>query len=165
MRQHCRTAGIWLLAIFAGSWPWPVAAADTASGRPSLGGLTRFRVVVERLGPRVEKLAGLRQEDLRTDVEAQLAAAGIGVAPDADALLYLNLSVACNELVCAFNVALEVQQKVRLERRPDVGTLLAPTWSTGTTGLSARRPDLLRERVREELARFIEAHRAANPKV
>ena len=164
MKHHCRTAGIWLLGMLAAAvWPLP-AAADTTSGRPSLSGLTRFRVVVERLGPNVEKMAGLRQEDLRADVEAQLAGAGIGIAPDADALLYLNLAVACNELVCAFNVALEVQQKVQLERRPGVGTLLAPTWSTGTTGLSSRRPDLFRARVREELARFVEAYRAVNPK-
>jgi hypothetical protein len=164
MRRYGPLAGIWVLAMLAGSFPLSAAADGNVSGRPSLKGLSTFRVVVERLGPKAEKATGLRQQDLQADVEAQLAAAGIGVSKEAGALLYLNVALACNELVCAFNVALEVQQRVRLERSPDAGTLLTPTWSTGTTGLSGRRPDLLRARVRVELARFIQAHRSVNPK-
>ena len=165
MRRCWPVAGIWVLGLLTGASPLHVAADGNASGRASLKGLTTVRVVVERLGPNAERATGLRQEDLQADVEAQLAAAGIAVSKDAGALLYLNVAVACNELVCAFNVALELQQKVRLEQRPDAGTLLAPTWSTGTTGLSGRRPDQWRARVRVELSRFIEAHRSVNPKV
>ena len=133
------------------------------TARPSLTGITAFRVVVEQLGPKVKTTAGLRREDLQAHVESRLAHAGVAVSGDAAALLYLNVAVACNGITCAYNVALEVQQKVRLEQRPEAGTLLAATWSTGTTGITGRRAQGIRERVREQVDRFVEAYRTVNP--
>jgi len=77
-------------------------------------------------------------------------------------LLYANLAVVCDRQNCAFNVALEVQQEVRLERRPRAGTLIAPTWSTGVTGLVGRRPGLIRQNLRDQVDQFVAAYRSAN---
>ena len=91
--------------------PRPVAAGDALTARPSLKGIGAFRVIVEQLGPKVEKTAGLRREDLQADVESRLAHAGVAMSGDAPALLDLNVAVVCNGITCAYNVALEVQQK------------------------------------------------------
>lgn len=79
----------------------PALAAEALTARPSLKGIPAFRVVVEQLGPKVEKTAGLRREDLQAHVESRLANAGIAVSGDAAALLYLNVAVACNAITCA----------------------------------------------------------------
>lgn len=139
------------------------SAGDALTDRPSLLGVPAFRVVVEQLGPGVERTAGLRREDLQAHVESRLARAGIGVAADAPAILYLNVAMACNGVSCAYTVALEAQQKVRLEQRPAAGPLFATTWSTGATGITGRRAQGLRDRVREQADRFVEAYRSVNP--
>ena len=152
---------------------WPLAfalcgaqaatAADSEAARPSLKGLTAFRVLVEQLGPKVEREGVLSRDVLQADVESRLAAAGIAVTKDAPALLYANVAVVCDRQSCAFNVALEVQQRVRLDLRPHAGTLIAPTWSTGVTGLVGRRPGLIRQNLRDQVDQFVAAYRAANP--
>ena len=60
-------------------------------------------------------------------------------------------------------MALEVQQQVRLERQLKDGTLMAPTWSTGITGLVARHTRLIRQNLGDQVDQFIAAYRAANP--
>jgi hypothetical protein len=151
------------LPVLALAWPQPSPAVDTESARPSLKGIAAFRVVVEQLGTKVEKQTTLRREDLQADVEARLAKAGIPVSKDAQALLYANVAVVCDRLNCAFNIALEVQQRVRLELRPRAGTLIAPTWSTGVTGLVGRRTELIRQNLRDQVDQFVTAYRSANP--
>jgi hypothetical protein len=138
-------------------------AADSEASRTSLTGLTAFRVLVEKLGSAVEKEAMLKREDLQADVEARLAQAGIRVSKDAAALLYANITVVCHGPSCAFNIVLEVQQKVRLEHRPRASSLTAPTWRTGVTGLVGRQPDLIRQNLRDQVHQFVAAYRAANP--
>lgn len=152
-----------LVAALVLCGPRPARAADALTARPSLKGVTAFRVVVEQLGPKAEKTAGLRREDLQAQVESRLAHAGVAVSGNAPALLYLNVAIVCDGITCAYNVALEVQQKVRLEQRPEGGTLLASTWSTGTTGITGRRAQGIRERVREQVDQFLEAYRTVNP--
>ena len=153
---------LWAAALLL-SGAQAAIAADSEAARPSLRGLTAFRVLVEQLGPKVEREGVLSREVLQADVESRLAAAGIAVTKDAPALLYANVAVVCDRQNCAFNAALEVQQRVRLEHRPQAGSLIAPTWSTGVTGLVARRPGLIRQNLREQVDQFIAAYRAANP--
>jgi hypothetical protein len=152
------------LPALALAWPQLSAAGDSDSTRASLKGLTAFDVVVEQIGSKVDgKDAALKREDLQTEVEARLAKAGIRVSKDAAAVLYANVAVVCNRGSCAFDIVLEVQQRVRLARRPRAGTLIAPTWTTGVTGLVARRPDLIRENLRDQVDQFVAAYRSANP--
>ena len=140
----------------------PAGAGDEISGRPSLAGIPSFRVVVEQLAPGIEKTAALRRDDLQAHVESRLVHAGIAVSRDAAALLYVNVAVVCNALTCAYNIALEVQQKVRVDRMPEPPPLLASTWSTGATGIAGGRAEGLRERVREQVDRFVAAYRSVN---
>lgn len=139
-------------------------ASEKESARPSLKGIPAFRVVVDLVGSKADKGDALKPPDLQADVERQLAQAGIRVSKDADATLYANVAVVCGHVEwCAFNVALEVQQRVRLERRQRAGTLIAPTWSTGITGLVARQTHQIRQSLRDQVDQFTAAYRAANP--
>ena len=163
-RNRAGRASAWsLAALLAVCAPGRLHAADSESARPSLKGLTAFRVLVEQLGPKIEKEGVLSRDVLQADVESRLAAAGIAVTKDAPALLYANVAVVCDRQNCGFNVALEVQQRVRLELRPQAEGLMAPTWSTGVTGLVARRPGLIRQNLRDQVDQFVTAYRAANP--
>jgi hypothetical protein len=137
--------------------------ADTVAERASLKGLTAFRVLVEQLGPTLERDGVLNRDVLQADVETRLAKAGIAVSKEAPAVLYATVALVCDPQNCAFNAALEVQQRVRLEHRPQARRLTAPTWRTSVTGLVARRPDLVRQNLREQVDQFIAAYRAANP--
>ena len=161
MARTCRGRWTLLLALALGA-AQTAAAADSESARPSLKGISAFRVLVEKLGAKVEKEGVLNRDVLQADVEARLAEDGIKVAKDAPALLYANLAVVCDRQNCAFNIALEVQQEVRLERRQRAGTLIVPTWSTGVTGLVGRRPGLIRQNLRDQVDQFVAAYRSAN---
>ena len=152
----------YLIAVLAFGWPAVSTASDGEATRRSLKGIPAFRVVVEQVGSNVQKRSALKVENLQADVEQQLARADIPVSKSADAVLYANVTVVCGE-DCAFNVTVEVQQRVRLERRTKVGPLLAPTWSTRGTGLVARRSSVIRESLREQVDQFVAAYRAANP--
>jgi hypothetical protein len=157
-------AALWpALSVVAVCWPHVLQAGDTESARPSLKGIPAFRVLVEKLGAKVEKEGVLNRDVLQADVEARLAEAGIKVARDAPALLYASVAVVCDRQNCAFNVALEVQLRVRLEQRPRAGTFIAPTWRTGITGLIGRQPELIRRNVRDQVDQFVAAYREANP--
>ena len=122
-----------------------------------------FHVVVERLAPKIEE-AGLTQAQLQSDVQSRLEEAGVPLSKEAPVLLYANVAVVCRELVCAYNVNLEVQQPVHPVLHPEAGPLLATTWNTGTTGLTDRRLRSIPERVREQVDQFVKAYLAANPK-
>ena len=137
-------------------------AAAPESSVASLHGLSTVRVVVEQMGPEAER-TGVRRDALRVDVETALARAGIRTSADADAILYVNVTVACAAATCAFNVAVEAQQKVRLASRPQGPLLIAPTWSGAVTGVAGTRPGVVRRSVREQVGRFVAAWREANP--
>jgi hypothetical protein len=143
--------------------PQGASAAETESASLSLKGLRSFRVVVEQLGSQVENSATAKRQDLQADVEARLAQAGIRVSKDASAILYVNVAVVCHGASCALNVTLEVQQRVRLEQRPQAEALIVPTWRTGITGLIGRQPDLIRKNLRDQVDQFVTAYRSANP--
>jgi hypothetical protein len=152
-----------LFFVLALCGPQPLQGTDPESARSALKGINAFRVVVEQFGSKVERHAALNREELQADVEQMLAQAGIPVSKDAPDILHANVAVVCGPEDCAFHVALQVQQKVRLESRPRDRTLVATTWSTGGTGLVARRSDLIRRNLREQVDQFVTAYRAANP--
>jgi hypothetical protein len=141
----------------------PGLGADRAPSRSSLEGLAAVRVVVEHIPPDVERKTRLRHADVLSEVAGGLARSGLAVTSDAPAILYANVAVVCDAITCAYTVALEVQQPVRLTRRPQGEALVAATWSSGTTGLAGRRTSVIRRTVREQVARFVSDWRAANP--
>ena len=157
----CRVFGLASLLCPGAS---PEGAARASAPRPSpLKSLPAFHVVIERLAPKIEE-AGLTQRQLESDVQSRLEEAGVPLSKEAPVLLYANVAVVCSELVCAYNVNLEVQQPVRPVLHPEAGPLLATTWNTGTTGLTDRRLRSIRDRVREQVDQFLKAYLAANPK-
>lgn len=145
------------LILLAAAAPPPASPADA-----SLAGIPAFRVVVERLRPEIEQSLRVRRDDLQAMVEAQLVRAAIPVSKEADALLYVNVAAACNRIDCAFNVAVDVQQKVRVEARPAASPLLATTWSAGVTAITDRRAGVVRARVRDQVERLIGVWREQN---
>ena len=156
-------SGLAAIAVAVLAFAVAEAAPRPDSAASSLEGVPAFRVVVERLGPEAER-AGARRETIQADVETALARAGVPSSATADAILYVNVAVACDETsACAFNVAVEAQQKVRLAARPQGPALVAATWSSGVTGIAGRRPGALRRSVREQFAKFAAAWREANP--
>ena len=151
-----------LLLFLVLGWPAASPASDEEATRRSLKGITAFRVVVEQFGSNVQTRSALKVETLQADVERQLARAAIPVSTSAEAVLYANVTVVCG-VDCAFNVTVEVQQRVRLERRSREDSFLAPTWSTRGAGLIARRSSLIRQSLHDQVDQFVAAYRAANP--
>ena len=155
---------LWVFGLLSPFVQTEGQARDSNLSQPSLKGLAAFNVVVEQLGPKIEG-KGLTRQQLQTDLELRLRQAGVTVSSDARALLYANIAIVCNELVCAYNIDLEVQQAVRLSASPESATLLAATWKTGTTGLLlGRRLQLVRDGLTVQIDQFLNAYRTANPK-
>ena len=145
------------------SLPADTRAADSPQSRASLRGLSAFNVVVEQFRPPIEA-RGLTQQVLQSDVELRLRQAGVVVSGDAPVLLYANIAIVCNQIVCAYNINLEVHQAVQLAARPEPGPRVAVTWNTGAIGLLSRRLHSLRDRLKDQVDLFLNAYGAANPK-
>ena len=153
----------WLIGLAA-----PASAADSPIERASLTGLTTISVVVEALAPIAEK-SGLTTAALQTDVERRLRQAGINVTPDADAYLYVHITVADPgpSLPLPYIVDVSLMQEVTLPRGLKTRTpLQCPTWSVNRLGLatSGRLRALLNDRVNEFVDQFVAAYRSVNPK-
>ena len=145
-----------------------VHASDTQIDRASLTGLTAMSVVVEEVGPLVEK-AGLTTAALERDVDQRLRKAGLTITPDADAYLYVHITVADPgaTLPLPFVVEVSLMQEVTIPRGVKTRTpLQCPTWSVNRLGLTT--PDRLRatvtDRVTEFVDQFVTAYRSVNPK-
>jgi hypothetical protein len=148
--------------------PARVAASDSQVERASLTGLAVLSVVVEDLGPLVGKL-GLATEALQGDVERRLRQAGLSVTPDADAYLYVHVTVADPgaSLPLPYVVDVSLMQEVTLPRGVKTRTpLQCPTWSVNRLGLatSDRLRALLSARINEFVDQFVAAYRSVNPK-
>jgi hypothetical protein len=144
------------------------AAADSQIERASLTGLTTISVVVEELAPIAEK-NGLTTAALQTDVEGRLRQAGISITPDADAYLYVHVTVADPgaSLPLPYVVDVSLMQEVTLPRGLKTRTpLQCPTWSLNRLGMSSadrvRAP--VTDRVHEFVDQFIRAYQSVNPK-
>jgi hypothetical protein len=146
----------------------PLAASDTQIDRASLAGLAVMSVEVEDLGPLVGKL-GLTAAGVQTDVERRLRTAGITITPDADAYLYVHVTVADpgGALPLPDVVEVSLMQEVTLPRGVKTRTpLQCPTWSLNRLGLttSDRLRPILTERINEFVDQFVTAFRSVNPK-
>ena len=148
--------------------PAPLAASDTQIDRASLTGLAVMSVEVEDLGPLVGKL-GLTAAGLQTDVERRLRAAGLSITPDADAYLYVHVTVADpgGALPLPYVVDVSLMQEVTLPRGVKTRTpLQCPTWSLNRLGLTTadRLRPILTDRINEFVDQFVVAYRSVNPK-
>jgi hypothetical protein len=145
------------------------AETDTARTRKTLIGVNGFRLAVEEMEPRAEKL-GLTTERVKTAVETALRKARLPLLSRDDALkagelsvLYVNVSLVEIEKtsLCVWVIDIELYQEAKL---PNGLTTSVSTWGTtsfGTVGTGAT--DSLRSRVVEKLDLFINAYLEANP--
>jgi hypothetical protein len=144
------------------------AASDSQIERATLTGLTPISVVVEDLASVAEK-NGLTTATLQADVERRLRQAGIALTTDADAYLYVHVTVADPgaSLPLPYVVDVTLMQEVTLPRGLRTRTpLQCPTWWLDRLGLVS--PSGLRmavsDRVAEFVDQFIRAYQSVNPK-
>lgn len=161
MSPYGLSVALWIFALLT-----PFVQAEggrqTNLSQLSLKGLVAFNVVVEQLGPKIEG-KGLTREQLQTDLELRLREAGVTISKNAPALLYANVAVVCKELVCAYNINLEVQQAVRLSHAPASAPVLATTWKSGTTGLLLGDTlQVVRQGLSGQASQFLKAYVIAN---
>jgi hypothetical protein len=166
--MRMRLSLTWILVAWLTGLAVPASAADSQIERASLTGLTTISVVVEALAPIAEK-NGLTTAALQTDVERRLRQAGINVTPDADAYLYVHITVADPgaSLPLPYIVDVSLMQEVTLPRGLKTRTpLQCPTWSLNRLGMSSadrvRTP--VTDRVTEFVDQFIRAYQSVNPK-
>jgi len=165
--MHVRALMPFVIAGLLAIQPTRAAASDSQVERASLTGLTVMSVVVEDLGPLVGKL-GPGTEALQRDVERRLRQAGLSITPDADAYLYVHVTVADpgGSLPLPYVVEVSLMQEVTLPRGVKTRTpLQCPTWSVNRLGLatSDRLRALLADRVNEFVDQFVAAYRSVNP--
>src|SRR6266550_4123844 len=112
-----------------------VGQGDDETTRNTLAGLKGVQVLVESIKDEVQR-DGLRESQIQTDVELKLRQAGISVLTHEEwlstvGLPFLHVNVHAFKRptsLYAFQVDIELHQKVRLIRNPSL-TVLAPTWS------------------------------------
>ena len=161
------------LVALAGSFLWiALARADGKFERATLRGLKGVQVVVEELRPEIER-AGLKKQQLQTDVELRLRKAGIRVLTRKERLktpgtplLYLNVNAltAVDNKAVVFGISVELNQEVRLVRDPKI-IVDATTWSTDSVGIAdVNNIRDIRRRVGDRVDVFINAYLAMNPK-
>jgi hypothetical protein len=167
--MRMRLSLTWILVAWLMGLAASAGAADSQIERASLTGLTTISVVVEALAPVAEK-NGLTTAALQTDVERRLRQAGINVTPDADAYLYVHITVADPgpSLPLPYSVDVSLMQEVTLPRGLKTRTpLQCPTWSLNRLGMSSadrvRTP--VTDRVTEFVDQFIRAFQSVNPKL
>ncbi len=143
------------------------AASDSEADRVSLTGLSPISVVVEGLPP-VATQNGVTTAALQADTEQRLKLARIAVTPDADAYLYVHVTVADPGAASPLPYFVEVSlvQEVTLPRGLKTRTpVQCPTWSLNRIGLIS--PGVLKaavnDRVAEFVDQFIRAYRTVNP--
>lgn len=142
------------------------AANDSAAERGSLAGLSSLSVVVEDVSAVAAK-NGVATATLQADVERKLRQASISVTSDADAYLYVHVTVADpgGSFALPYVVEVALMQEVTLPRGVRTRTpLQCATWWVNSLGLSG--PDRLRtgvgDRVGEFVDQFIRAYRSVN---
>jgi hypothetical protein len=143
-------------------------ASDSQVERSSLAGLPTLSVVVEEL-PSVAQTNGLTVALLQADVERRVRQAGISVTPDADAYLYVHVTIADPgaSLPVPYFVDVSLMQEVTLPRGIKTRTpLQSPTWSLSRLGLVSANGlrAAVTDRVEMFVDQFIAAFKAVNTK-
>jgi hypothetical protein len=148
-----------------------VSAQDNEKTRPTLRGLQGVSLYVEPLDPQVEK-SGLTKNQIQTDTELKLKLAGIHLLTGEESLkasgqpllsVDVNISMLKTQITrYLFYIRVELNQEVTLIRTP--GTKVsAVTWSAGGWGIDFS-PDNIRQIVKTQVDKFINAYLAENPK-
>lgn len=115
---------------------------------------------------------GLRKMQIQTDVELRLRTAGIRVLSVEDWLkvkgepyLYIRFfGVSTKEGLYSYSLAVELRQKVILERNPSIAAI-APTWSVGSIGYRDRLElRQIRAFVADQVDQFANAYLSVNPR-
>jgi hypothetical protein len=148
------------------SQPAYLAASDTQIDRATLTGLPSISVVVEDLSAVAQK-NGLAADTIEADALRRLRQAAVPITPDADAYLYIHVTVADPGGVSPLPYFVEVglMQEVTLPRGVKARTPFQyETWSLNRLGLAA--PAALRgavtDRVGEFVDQFIAAYKSVN---
>jgi hypothetical protein len=146
----------------------PAAAGDSQDDRVTLTGLTPISVVVEELSPVAQK-NGLTTPAVQAEVERRLRQAGISLTPDADAYLYVHITVADpgGTLPLPYVVDVSLMQVVALPRGVHTRTpLQCPTWGVNSLGMvsGAGLKVAIGDRVAQFADQFIRAYQSVNPK-
>lgn len=158
----------WALAGWLMGQAIPASAADSAIERASLAGLKTISIVVENLSAAAAP-SGLTTAALQTDVERRVRQAGISVTPDADAYLYVHVTIADagSSLPLPYFVDVSLMQEITLPRGIKTRTpLQSATWSLTRLGM-ATTPlvrDAVTGRVDEFVDAFVRAYQSVNPK-
>jgi hypothetical protein len=157
----------WVLAVSFIGLASVASANDSEIERVSLTGLTTLSVVVEDLSAVAGK-SGLVGSTLEAEVERRLRQAGISVTSDADAYLYVRVTVGDpgGSLPLAYVVDVSLMQAVTLPRGLRTRTpLQCPTWWVNSLGLSGndRLRAVVTDRVGEFTDQFVRAYRSVNP--
>jgi hypothetical protein len=159
------TCWITLLAI-AQLCPCPVLGSDSGFARKTLAGITGVSVVVEDVPPGAASL-GLNKESIQTDTELKLRLAGMRVLTEKESLgmpgmpsLYIAVNVSPSGR--AANVAVELQQNVRLVRDPTV-LAFCTTWLAEVVAGNLNAQDT-RDTVKDLVDKFLNGWLSVNPK-
>ena len=137
------TAGQIFIFMLAG-WVSSAFAIDSDVTRITLRGLRGVTVVVEEMQPGLMKYgqkAGIDRERIKTDTEFILRKAGIPVltydqwlkAPGRPFLYIVINTHEYEKYWYAYDVRIELRQRVLLEKNPSV-VAMASTWSINMTG-------------------------------
>ena len=158
--------GILALLVMAPAWAQDPATEYEAIKRSSLKGIESIEVIV--LASETDLACRqVSDEQLETEVEAQLRWAGIHIDPAATSFLFVSVASveALKELLCGFVVSVELQQVVLLARDTRIMTF-GMTWHQGGLGVVAtsRSPEYLRRMLAGIVTNFIDAYREQNPK-
>jgi hypothetical protein len=153
----------WLVSASAAAAP-----SDSQAERVTLTGLTAISVEVEGLPPVAEK-NGLTNANLQADAERRLRQAGIPVTSDADAYLYVHVTVADpgGASPLPYYVEVTLMQEVTLPRGLKTRTpLQCPTWWLNRLGMVDANGlrVAVSARVTEFVDQFVRAYQSVNPK-
>jgi len=144
-------------------------AVDNIFSRKTLHGINGINVVVEDLGPEIER-KGLKGEQIQTDVESKLKLAGIQVLTKSELFREIGMpwiSVKptimkldqCNGFV--YFIEILAYQRATLIRNENVHFVI--TWSNEMIGTT---PDLtnIRNIIKNQMDEFLNALLSVNPK-
>jgi len=157
-----------MLFLFFGCLALPNQTfSQTDAAVKTLSGFDTLKVEVEQLAPDLEK-AGITKEQIQTDIETKLKAAGIKVKKSSETVApYVVLHVSVNSIdngVGGFAVSVNtaLNQLVVLDRKKSV-TSVAGTWeSKSIVSVTKEKVQAIRNFVNLQIDLFINAYRKAN---
>jgi hypothetical protein len=157
--------GFLALFVLAPAWAEDPIAEYNAIKRASLKGIESLNVIV--LAAKVDSgCHRVSDEEIETEVETRLEQAGIPLARDPVAHLFVSLVTVepLNDVLCGFVVSVELQHLVRLVRDMRIMTF-GMTWHRGGLGFAStsRTPEDLRRLPATLVDEFIAAYLEQNP--